>query len=180
MVSMKLKGVKFNPRAISGAVKHAKPSVMRKQAAIVRKTAAWSIRKRKMPSAPGQVPHSHTGFLKRFLRYDYDPTGDGAAVIGPKKTNQVFFDGDGQPVTGTIPNVLEFGGRITVAQVFKPWLLGGRGKWVRIDLRSKRRVRGLKKRSKTINIAARPYMGPALEKAKDVLADFWGGQVRGR
>jgi len=180
MISMKLTRVKFDPRKISAAVKRAKPSVTGRQAATVRKTAWFSIKKRKGPSAPGQVPHSHSGLLKRFLRYDYDSTGDGAAVIGPMKTNQIFFDGDGKPVRGTIPNVLEFGGTIRVLEVYKKWMDNGRGRWVRADLRSRRRNAGLPKRLRAIKIAARPYMAPALDKAKGVLADFWGGQVRGR
>lgn len=35
------------------------------------------------PSSPGQPPHSHTGTLKRFIQYVYDPASS-TLVVGPK------------------------------------------------------------------------------------------------
>jgi len=54
------------------------------------------------------------------------------------------------------PNVLEFGGRTTVES-------GGRAK---------------RKRSRVVRIAARPYMGPALEKERSNLPALWRNSVR--
>ena len=180
MVSMKLKHARINPTRLARAIERAKPSVTRRQAGLLRKTAAFSIKSRKKPSTPGQPPHSHAGTLRRLLWYDYDPSGDGAAVVGPAKSNQVFFGVDGKPVRGTVPNVLEFGGEIRILEVqtsgppgtSAPW------HWRRADLRSKRRLAGKPKRLRKVKIAARPYMEPALDKSKRLLPGFWAGAVR--
>lgn len=54
------------------------------------------------------------------------------------------------------PNVLEFGGRVAVT---------GR--------------RGSRKKKRTVRIAARPYMRPALEKERSNLPKVWRNSVRG-
>ena len=177
MVTMRVNHVFFDTAKVLRAVGRAKRQVLSQAGGTVRKLARWSIRQRKKPSAPGEPPHSHEGTLKRFLFYTYDQAAD-SVVIGPMKTNQVFFDRDGKPVRGTVPQVLEFGGGITILEVFKPWVRGG-GKWVRADLRSRRRLAGLKKRYRTVKIAARPYMAPALAKVRPELPRMWAGSVKG-
>ena len=85
-----------------------------------------------------------------------------SVLIGPAKTNQVFFNGNGQPMTGTVPEVLEYGGQIGILETeIRP------GYWIRADLRSKRRLAGKPKRLRKATIAARPYMTPAFEKERD-------------
>lgn len=179
MVSLKFRMARFDVKAVSREVKRVKPLVTSKQAGGLRLIARRSILKRKKSSESGRPPHSHTGLLRKLLVYDYDPTGEGSAVIGSMKSNQVFFEGDGKPITGPVPNVLEFGGDIRILEVFKPWLDNGKGRWVRADLRSRRRMAYLKRRFRNVKVKARPYMGPALEKAKSTMADFWKGALRG-
>lgn len=55
------------------------------------------------------------------------------------------------------PNVLEFGGRTTVES----------------------RRRGGRRQKRTVRIAARPYMRPALEKERSQLPAVWRNSVRG-
>jgi hypothetical protein len=54
------------------------------------------------------------------------------------------------------PNVLEFGGRATVTE-----------------------RRGSRRKMRTVRIAARPYMRPALEKERSNLPKVWRNSVRG-
>lgn len=124
--------------------------------AYVRQRARSSIRKRKRPSAPGSPPSSHTGILKQFILFAYEPEKR-SVVVGPAKTNQVFFAGDGQPVQGTVPGILEQGGEVRILEVYK-W-----GQWRRMDLRSRRRANDLPTRLRTVRIEARPYMQPAFD-----------------
>jgi hypothetical protein len=113
-------------------------------------------------SKPGQPPRKQTGILRQFVFFAYDPD-EKAVIIGPSKTNQVFFDRIGQPVRGTVPEVLEYGGQITILEAL--YDVPGKGPtWLRADLRSKRRLTDLKKRFRTATIEARPYMRPAFEK----------------
>lgn len=151
----------------------------------VRTDARYSIRKRQAPSQPGEPPHSHTGLLKDFIFYAWDAASR-SVVIGPVPTNQVFFDGNGQPVRGTVPQVLEHGGQITILEVLRHfrYVKTGRGGnrhyarqegdfWVRADLRSRRRLAERRTRRRTITIEARPYMGPAFDRQINRFADLW-------
>ncbi len=134
--------------------------------AYVRTRARTSIRSRKGTSKPGQPPRSHTGLLKNFIFFAYDADRHDV-VIGPVKTHQVFGDAFGRPVTGTVPEVLEYGGAITIFEVFK-W-----GKWRRADLRSRRRLAGLPRRKRTARVAARPFMHPAFDIEMAKLPPNW-------
>jgi len=68
----------------------------------------------------------------------------------------VYFDNHRQPVYGTVPEVLEEGGEITIMEVLR------HGKWIRADLRSRRKIAGLPRRYRTIRIKARPHTRPAM------------------
>lgn len=128
----------------------------------VRKSAQRNIRSRKRPSRPGEGPTNQSGILKKFLYYAFDPS-QWSIVVGPAKTNQVFFNGHGEPVTGTVPEVLEQGGRITLQEAQSPRT----GAWVRQDLRFRRTNNGGQatwpRRRRTVTISARPYMQPAFD-----------------
>lgn len=121
-------------------------------------------------SNPGEPPRRQTGILRQFVFFAYDPR-EKAVVIGPAKTNQVFFDRMGQPVRGTVPEVLEYGGQITILEAL--YDVPGKGPtWLRADLRSKRRLTELQKRMRTATIAARPYMRPAFDKELPKLREW--------
>jgi len=101
---MSIKQMFFDRPKVQRAVDAARRRVLSKAGAFIRTAARSSIRKRKNPSRPGQPPHSHTGLLKRFIFFGYDPATD-SVVVGPvgfKRSNA--------------PRVLEYGGVTTVTR----------------------------------------------------------------
>lgn len=161
----------FFDRPVVSALDRAAKGALSKFGAFVRTTARSSIRKRKRVSDPGQPPSSHTGLLKRFLFFAYDALRQ-SVVVGPVPTNQVFFDGNRKPVRGTVPEVLEYGGAITILEVEI------NGKWFRHDIRATIREGNLPKRFRTARIDARPYMRPAFEKNRDLLVGLFRDSMK--
>ena len=106
---MDFKAVKrsfFDRKAVRSAVDRAARRVLSRFGAFVRRTAKSSIRKRKRTSAPGEPPSSHTGLLRKFIFFGYDPRRK-SVVIGPARLNQK---------TGDAPHALEYGGTSTVVE----------------------------------------------------------------
>jgi hypothetical protein len=95
----------FDSKKVLAAVDRATRRVLSKFGAFVRTRARTSIRKRKAVSLPGGPPHSHTGLLRRFLFFSYDPDNK-SVVIGPAKISGTV-DPDALPA-------LEYGGPSTV------------------------------------------------------------------
>ena len=118
MMGFATKQMFFDRAQVRRKVHTATRRVLSRFGAFVRRAAKSSIRKRKRASAPGQPPSSHTGLLKRFIFFGYDPARR-SVVIGPERLNQKV---------GDAPEALEYGGTSTVIE-------GIRGK------RTKRRVR---------------------------------------
>lgn len=103
MITFDIKSLFFDRGAVTRAVDKAKRSVLSKAGAFIRTTAKHSIRTRKGSAPPGKPPHSHTGLLKRFIFFGYDP-GTESVVVGPARINR----------TTDAPHTLEFGGTTTV------------------------------------------------------------------
>lgn len=101
---MKVNQLFFDSPKVLGAVDKATRKIFSRFGAFVRRTAKGSIRKRKASSAPGQPPSSHTGLLKRFIFFSFDPHRK-SVVIGPMRLNQKNTDA---------PHVLEYGGKTTI------------------------------------------------------------------
>lgn len=160
----------FDTKAVLRAVDRATLSVLRRAGGTIRKIARSSIRKGKKPSKPGTPPKSHTGRLRDGIWFAFNP-GSNSVVVGPVRYNQVDLY-QGEWVSGTIPQVLEEGGRIGIAE--QQIIKGGR--WSRIDKR--RKANDNPKRIRTVAIEARPYMVPALEKAQPYLAKFWQNSIK--
>ncbi len=133
-----------------------------------------SLPRRKKASKPGRPPSNVTGLLKRFIFFSYDPI-EQSVIIGPAKTNQLFFNSDGQPVKGTVPEALEYGGEIFVFEVER---FKNSKTWKRADLRSRRRIAGRRTRLRKVTIKARPYMVPAFNRTKTKLPSLWEGSVK--
>lgn len=184
----KLKQSFFDRDAILKSMDKATRKALSKFGAFVRQRAKTSLRYRNKVSAAGSPPSAHrsamsgikkgntrkkqqpTSPLREFIFFAYDAQ-EKAVYIGPAKTNQVFFDHNREPVTGTVPRVLEEGGQITVLE----WLKGGA--WSRADLRSRRRVAERPTRFRTVTIAARPYMKPAYDAEIGQLASFFANSL---
>lgn len=148
----------FDARGMKRGVNKAKFKFLSKAGAFVMTRARQSMRSSKKTSAPGEPPRAHgRKLLKRNVFFALDRAAE-MTLVGPIFLNQVDRDKDGQPMRGTVPSVLEYGGVIKILEVFKF------GKWQRADQRSTRRLAGLPTRLRTVRIAARPFMGPALAK----------------
>ncbi len=145
MIDLRIKAMFFDRPKVQRTVDRAKRRSLSRAGAFIRQRARTSIRRRKRTSRPGEPPTSHTGLLRRFILFGYDRRSD-SVVVGPVGFRR-----------SRAPNVLEFGGRTTVA--------AGR--------------RGRQKKKRTVRIAARPYMRPALEKERSQLPAVWRNSVRG-
>jgi len=103
MIGMKLNTAKsmfFDSPKVKNAVDKATRKVLSRFGAFVRRTAKLSIRKRKKASEPGKPPNSHTGLLKKFIFFGYDPAKR-SVVIGPTRLNST---------AAFVPPILEHGG----------------------------------------------------------------------
>lgn len=94
----------FDTRRVTKAVDRATRKVLSRFGSFVRTAARDSIRTRKRVSQPGQPPSSHTGLLRRFIFFGYEPRRK-SVVIGPMRLNAK---------TGDAPAALEHGGRSRV------------------------------------------------------------------
>ncbi len=107
MLDMKMMKEGFFDKAkVIRAVNKASRQVLSKFGAFVRTAARSSIRKRKGVSSPGSPPSSHTGELKRFIYFAYEPTTQNV-VIGPIKLSSK---------SGEAPASLEHGGTCTTVR----------------------------------------------------------------
>jgi hypothetical protein len=105
MIRMKPGILFFDSKAVARKVDTATRRVLSRFGAFVRRTARSSIRKRKRTSQPGSPPSSHTGLLKKFIFFGYEPARK-SVVIGPVRLSQ-----NGR---GEAPHLLEYGGTGTV------------------------------------------------------------------
>ena len=107
MIGFKFKTMQgrfFDSAKVISATDKATRKVLSKFGAFVRRTAKSSIRKRKKTSSPGSPPSSHTGLLKKFIFFGYNPASESVS-IGPIKLNSK---------RGDIPRTLEIGGKTTI------------------------------------------------------------------
>ena len=168
MIDMRLKSFQkmfFPSKAIPRRVDAASRKVLSKFGAFVRRTARSSIRKRKGASKPGQPPSSHTGLLKKFIWFGYEPKKR-SVVIGPARLASR---------NSGAPEILEYGGmhKLKTDMILR---VGGPGRdnKGRFTLGQRKKVR----KGKKLRIAARPFMGPAMEKEKPQLPSMWANSVR--
>lgn len=93
----------FDRQRVFDATTRAERRVLSRFGAFVRQRARTSIRRRALPSPPGQPPSSHVGLLRRHLYFAWDGTQH-SVVIGPVHLNQR---------QGDAPRLLEDGGTVT-------------------------------------------------------------------
>jgi len=105
MIRFEITKLFFDKKAVRDKVDAGTRRVLSKFGAFVRRTARSSIRKRKKTSQPGSPPSSHTGLLKKFIFFGYDPRKD-SVVIGPVRLTQKG--------RGEAPSLLEYGGTTKV------------------------------------------------------------------
>lgn len=162
-----MQGGFLDRKKVVDAVGKARAKVMARQGAIVRSIAKNSMRKKKGASAPGEPPHAHKATIKRLLYFAYD-SARMVVVVGPAKL------GESDP---PVPGKLEKGFTLKVKGI-----IGKGNKFVPLKmLKPKTRALMLKQNrvvQKSIRVAPRPYMAPALKKSKPLLAKPWRGAVR--
>jgi len=107
MIGFEIKQLFFDREAVTSRVDPATRKVLSKFGAFVRRTAKGSIRRRRKAAPPGSPPSSHTGLLKKFIFFGYDPD-QRSVVIGPTR-----LDRRGQ---GEAPSLLEYGGQTTLVR----------------------------------------------------------------
>lgn len=153
----------FDRRAVEKALDKGAREAMTRIGGYVRTTAKRSMRKpgkskRTRTSQPGKPPRRHTGVLRDRIFFVYDENKK-AVVIGPLKW------------TAPKSKLKPTGGAKSAASVLE------HGGWVTGQTNQKTNTKGkyLKGQQRSIYIEPRPYMGPALEKARasgDMLRHF--------
>lgn len=169
----RLKSLFFDRPGVMRRMSDGTRAALSKFGSFVRTRARSLIQPRKRASFPGAPPSSHTGILKKFIFFVYEPQRKNV-VIGPALLNQIAFRGPSfrTAVRGGIPEILEHGG---IESIFENQLSDGR--WVRADLRSRRRIAQRPQRWRTIEIAARPFMRPAHADVQKQLPQLWRDAV---
>lgn len=155
----------------------------------IRKTASFSIRRRKTSSKPGSPPNTQTGMLKRVIRYDVTNNKTEVA-IGP--VNEI---------AGRLWNLHEFGGVARKRRKLKPHRFrvgehgpirvkhqGAKTKFARIQLRTAAQANRAtrlvaeenERRSdnKPRHYPKRPFMKPALDANRSRLPTFWAKSIK--
>ncbi|CAK8988107.1 Uncharacterized protein SCF082_LOCUS1251 [Durusdinium trenchii] len=137
----------FDRSAVLSAVERTERRRMNHAGALTRKIARQSIRKRKRISNPGSPPSSHSGLLRRFIFYRYEPR-TASVVAGPIRFRS--------RVAYVVPGTLEHGGKVKTRV--------SRGRRKNGQLRGRRTV--------LQRFRPRPFMGPALEKVAPKFLDL--------
>jgi hypothetical protein len=150
MIGFEIKNLFFDRNVVKRKTDTAARRVLSRFGAFVRRSARSSIRRRKRPSPPGSPPSSHTGLLRKFIFFGYEPDKR-SVVIGPVRLSQ-----NGR---GEAPSLLEHGGTATLDR-------RGPSTSLRADKRKRTRYR------------PRPFMGPAFEKERPKLPAMWAGSIK--
>lgn len=145
----------FDRAAVIDAMDKASLRALSRFGAFVRRSAKSLIRKRRAVSQPGSPPSSHTGLLKQFLFFFWDPETR-SVVVGPIKLNQK---------SGEAPSLLEYGGKINAREQ-------------RITVKKEGSTRQVVIPAGTRTYSARPYMQPALDANLSKLPDMWSNAIK--
>lgn len=183
MLDVKQTGMFFDRQAVMKLVGQKERQGLSKAGGLTRRVARQSIpfrKNRDLVSSPGRPPISHTkGLGIRTIFYSYDANSR-SVICGP-----VRLTGTKDPKS---PEKLEKGGT-SIVRVRKRRVTRGRKESNRrrnksTRARSQAEIMAIKSyyseyqdqleaRMKSVTIAPRPFMGPALDKVKGQLAGLW-------
>lgn len=151
----------FDKPAVLKAIDKGERKALSKIGAFIRRRARSQLRKRKRVSLAGESPSVHSGDKVASLRnilFSFQPEAH-SVIAGPVGLNKVNMTDTGSK---TIPELMEFGGSVTIREEqYKD--TPNRDIWFRQDLR-RNRADWKRYRIRRAEYAARPFMGPALEK----------------
>jgi hypothetical protein len=187
----------FDREVVIQAVGRATATAMSKAGAFIRRRAQTSMRYRQYGKASTplvQPPFAHQPkpFLRKYLYFAYSPFKR-SLIVGPVKLDAVYFNHSGEPVTGTVPSIHEFGGEVRQLQVLKvtrrdyagrfarqkdATFKSNQGTWVKASLKRKSRLGKRRTRLRIIRYPARPYMRPALMAELTNIPRAWLWTVR--
>lgn len=150
----------FDRQKVADAAERATDRVLWKAGAYIRTRARRSIRRRKRPSQPGNPPSHHAdrgggfGDGLKFILFGKD--GPGRVIVGP------VGHSSGR---SSVPQLMERGGTVTYheKQISTDLAeqLGLREPWVVYGPENPPNKHWQKTRTRTVTIAARPFMAPA-------------------
>lgn len=157
---MKMKAAFFDAKLVTSRVSKARRAYLSKAGAFVRRTARTSIRSSSKPSAPGQPPHSHIGARIASLNRKRKKEGKSRVTAAFQGVRHILFSYDATADSVVVGPISNTGGVVTNALEF-----GGKSyAW-----RNGEQV--------PIQIAARPFMLPALESEAPKFPDLWKDSV---
>lgn len=153
----------FDRQKVADAAERATDRALAKAGAYIRLRARRSIRRRKRTSAAGSPPSQHatgsTGFDAGLKFILFGKAGPGRVIVGP------VGHGGGR---SRVPAILERGGSVTIHEKqISPDLaeqLGLSAPWLVYGPRNPPAKAWQQTRTRTVAIAARPFMGPAFAR----------------
>lgn len=158
----------FDRKAVTDATDKATRRVLSRFGAFVRTRAKTSIRPRKDKiSPPNHPPYSHTGLLRKFILFAYEPRSR-SVIVGPARLN-------GTAGRGRAPALLEYGGQVR-----------GDGRTIYVKRGAGRDVKGrfTSRGSEAITLSGmldykpRPFMHPARDAELPKLRGMWKGSIK--
>lgn len=175
----------FNLAALTDPLEKAKQTAAIDSAALTRKIARQSMRRkskaqRRQSSPAGSPPFADVGTIRDLLYFAWDAANE-TAVIGP-----AFFASKSSKAGGpTVPGVHEKAGSLDI--VNKVYDLRTRAKSAAQAAAFRRKMkdgtitrpRKFREEHVTARYPKRPFMVPALERAKAVLAKNFENTVKG-
>jgi hypothetical protein len=199
----KTKALFLDRQAVTKAIGRAAAKALGKAGAYIRQSARQSIRTAKTASRPGRPPHSHVGTLKRLLFFSFDPATN-SVVVGPvgfdgrqAETNvpkalefganrrAVANRRSPRPAIGK-KAIVKIGGRASAGTTIKRNTTRGAVGVTYATIYTARQA--ARASALTISLygphdipagamAARPFMGPALEKNRPKLPELWANTI---
>lgn len=163
MLNMRFKEAKggfFNRKAVLDAVGRAEAAVLSKAGAFVRTRAKSSLRYRKAPSAPGQPPSAHRTMSRTKTNRKTGVT----KVQGVSPLREFLFFAYDRTTRSVVVGPVRLGGKLGNA----PAALEKGGDSV---------VRLGPGKTRSVGIAARPFMAPAMEAEAPKFPSLWRGAV---
>ncbi len=115
-LSLKVVDQFFDRPAVLRKMDAANAKALSKAGAFVRRAARSKLRRRKRTSLPGESPSVHSKdpiTNLKFILFAFD--GRQSVVIGPVGLNQRQYL-QGKLLAGTVPNLMEFGGRAGIRE----------------------------------------------------------------